>query len=137
MEDINPSIWGRSAWTFLHCIIRAYPENPTPEIKDRYKSFLSLIQYMLPCQTCRKNFSADMTKYPLTDNILSTKQGMLDWWVKVRNSEDECIGKHPKTLEGYDSEVFTPKTKNEWIPKVILGVVVILILTIIYFIYKH
>ena len=38
---MNPEVWGPPAWTFLHSITLAYPDNPSDIDKSNYENFFS------------------------------------------------------------------------------------------------
>ena len=43
--------------TYLVCLTFnpfAYPLHPTSQDKERYKTFIETLQYVLPCSVCRK-----------------------------------------------------------------------------------
>ena len=108
MDNIDPKIWGGNAWKFLHCIVRAYPNNPTEEDKTTYANFFKMISDVLPCAKCRVNFKKELLKLPMDSVALQNKTELLKWWVNIRNEANKNVDKPPKSLEGYDSDVFTP-----------------------------
>ena len=52
---MKPEIWGPHAWIFLHSITFDYPDNPTKEVKEKYKGFFESLQDILPCEKCKKS----------------------------------------------------------------------------------
>ena len=48
--------WGPGAWSFIHYVALAYPENPTGEDKENYKMFYANLINVLPCQKCALNY---------------------------------------------------------------------------------
>ena len=38
---MDPRIWGPPAWTFLHSVTLAYPDNPTETDRTNYKKFFN------------------------------------------------------------------------------------------------
>lgn len=141
MRNIHPKVWGRQAWIFLHCIIRAYPDKPTQSDKETYKSFFTSLKNILPCQRCRGHYSIDLAWRPLTDNVLANKENLLKWWVALRNDENTHIGKSAKTIEEYDAEAFSPveakskSTKFNWL--LFALAIVIVIAFVMWLIHKH
>lgn len=112
MDNINPKIWGRGAWTFLHSIMRAYPTLPTEDNRKQYREFIENLKYVIPCEKCRVNYTKDIQTIPLDSQALTTKTTLLDWWVRFRNEENKNIGKPAQTLAEYDAEVFSPPAKK-------------------------
>lgn len=48
-RNLDPSIWGRGGWDFLHSCASAHDD----ESHDDYVQFLSLLPEVLPCARCR------------------------------------------------------------------------------------
>ena len=48
---MNPNIWGNYIWYLLHIIVQ-HPDTSN----DKYKQFLYILQYLLPCPKCRNNY---------------------------------------------------------------------------------
>lgn len=78
---MNPSIWGGSAWFFIHNI--AYMYKATPEQKYGAKLFFESLKYVLPCSICCKNYTNHMKHHPLTDEILSGGDKLFDWTLEI------------------------------------------------------
>ena len=43
MYNINPVLWGKHGWTFLHYITLSYPDNPDEATKQMFKEFFTQI----------------------------------------------------------------------------------------------
>lgn len=95
---MNPEIWGPKAWFFLYSVALAYPEEPTKEDKQNYYIFLTSLKYVLPCPTCRIHFIENLEKYPLNDDILSSKKELFKWILNIQNEVREKNGKKRRTL---------------------------------------
>ena len=93
MDDINPQMWGKSAWKFFHSISYSYPLNPTPEEQQDFKNFFLLIQKVLPCSMCRTNYVSHISKFPLSDTVLSSKQNLIQWLINIRNETNILLHK--------------------------------------------
>ena len=85
INNISPSVWGPHGWKFMHYITFTYPVNPTLEDKENYRIFFEIIRKVLPCQSCRINYTMHLQKYPLTDYVLSTKKNLIEWLVNIHN----------------------------------------------------
>lgn len=63
-------IWGPLLWHFLHIISFNYPVNPNEynkknnlidnQIQNSYYYFIFLLQFILPCKTCRDNLKKNL-----------------------------------------------------------------------------
>lgn len=94
-----PDIWGKCAWNFLHLITLDYPNNPTEKDKQNYTIFFNSLQYVLPCEKCRHNMKNHLKKYPLTDNILSSREGLIKWCIDLHNIVNHYTGKPMLTYQ--------------------------------------
>jgi hypothetical protein len=84
--NINPNIWGPKGWFFLDSVILSYPLNPSFDDKKKFKDFFTLVADMVPCAKCRQHYSEFITKYPLNDLILSSKNKLINWFLKLHNN---------------------------------------------------
>ena len=80
---MNPKIWGPHAWIFLHSITFNYPSKPTLQDINHYKNFFNNLKYILPCNNCQNHYKNNIDKYPLTDEILSSKQKLINWLINI------------------------------------------------------
>lgn len=74
-KEMVSSIWGPPLWHFLHTISVNYPINPTLKDKKNYYNFFYNLQYVLPCDICRKNLKKNY-KYtlPLSLNTFESRE---------------------------------------------------------------
>jgi hypothetical protein len=59
------SIWGPSAWHFMHTISFNYPVYPTNDDKKKYRNYILNLVHILPCGKCRKNLIENFNILPL------------------------------------------------------------------------
>lgn len=130
---MNPDIWGPHAWFFLYSVALAYPENPTDKDKKNYYNFYMSIMDILPCLKCRIHYTEHLQKYPLTDEILSSKLKLFKWVHTIHNEVKESQGKKKyKLTETY--EFFNNAYANNKIPfkeiinmKILIPVILIIV----------
>lgn len=91
--NIDPNIWGSNAWKFMHYITIAYPIQPNEEIKKNAYNFFMSLKYLLPCEKCRYNFGHHLQKHPLTNEILSSRDLLIDWLIGIHNDVNIDTGK--------------------------------------------
>jgi hypothetical protein len=84
--NIDSNIWGPKGWFFLDSVILSYPLNPSFDDKKRFKEFFTLLSNMLPCAKCRVHYEQFLAKYPLSDEILSKKNKLINWFLKLHNN---------------------------------------------------
>jgi hypothetical protein len=92
-QIIMPDVWGPHAWKFIHYVTLGYPENPTPYQKERYKIFLLLLQDVLPCSLCANHYKENLQKYPLTNDILNSRDKFIKWGINMHNIVNELNNK--------------------------------------------
>lgn len=92
VNNINPTKWGPAGWDFLYYISLAYPDYPSEKDKTNMKFFFSSIGDVLPCETCRYNFSKHIKKYPITGtatsggrNVLDSRYSLIMWLININN----------------------------------------------------
>jgi len=90
---IIPTVWGPHGWKFIHYVTLGYPENPTPYQKERYKTFLLLLQDVLPCSLCANHYKENLEKRPLTNDILNSRHKLIKWGIDIHNDVNEMNNK--------------------------------------------
>jgi mitochondrial FAD-linked sulfhydryl oxidase len=108
---MNPKVWGRRAWFFIHSVALNYPILPTEKDKENYKTFFSILQYILPCPVCANNYKKYLLEVPITDDVLLNKRNLFLWTVKIHNKVNKSKGRRdvdPKyILDKYSKEYKT------------------------------
>lgn len=108
LNNMDPKKWGKYHWGMIYCVIINYPDNPTDEDKKVILEFYRLLQSLLPCENCRYHYGSYLVKYPLTDNILSSRSKLLNWTIDINNEINRRLGKKEYTVE----EVINYYTKS-------------------------
>jgi len=89
---MDPNVWGKHGWIFLHSITMAYPDKPTEYDKNNYKHFFHLLMFVLPCEVCREHFKQYISEIPI-DNALTCKKKLVEWLINIHNKTNESLGK--------------------------------------------
>jgi hypothetical protein len=97
MNNISPTYWGPSAWKFLECVVLAYPDIPTEQNKNEIKEFFLSLRNALPCEMCREHYKTNLEKYKLNDNVLSSREKLLEWLVSIHNEVRKSNGQKQLT----------------------------------------
>ena len=82
---ITPEIWGPVGWKFIHFVALAYPDKPTEEQKNNYKTFFDSIKNILPCIICSNNYKKHLEVLPLSDDVLKDRESMVNWSIDMHN----------------------------------------------------
>lgn len=64
-DGMLTTVWGPGMWHSLHTISFNYPIKPNYNEKNRYRSFILSLKYILPCGKCRKNLAKNFKSLPL------------------------------------------------------------------------
>lgn len=101
-------VWGPPAWLFLHCVTLCYD----PKRKKAYRTFFTELKNVLPCGTCRKNYTKIITKGPLKIKkaIFESKESLTEWFFKVHTKVQSDI--YQKTKLEKDKPV--SKSSFQW-----------------------
>jgi len=73
-DGMLTKVWGPCIWLFLHMISFNYPLNPTELQKQKYRSFILNLKYVLPCSACRENLKKNFKKMPLTIEHMKNRE---------------------------------------------------------------
>jgi hypothetical protein len=85
--DVPPKQWGRSGWSFLIACAYSLGTNPTAEDQAAFSTFFKQLVVVLPCTSCRINFS----KSPAPD--VSSGDALLTWLYRVYQSHHTGVSR--------------------------------------------
>lgn len=136
---MNPNIWGKYGWTFIHMVTLGYPVEPTKQSKEDFYQFFHSISRVLPCEQCKNNMQTHLKRLPLTDEVLSSKNNLVKWGIDLHNVVNYYTGKamltYPEAINQISQLVEPPVAKNGSTLTVIL-VVIIIVIVMCWFQYK-
>ncbi len=138
MYNIDPILWGKHGWTFLHYITLAYPDKPDIETQQKYKDFFkNIIGNFLPCESCRVNYKRHLSELPLTDDILASRDKFIYWLVDMHNLVNEETGKKKISYDEFNNIYMKKqKEKKESSKSIYMISFLIIILIILFITYK-
>ena len=55
-HEITRQQLGRMGWTMLHMMTGSFPEEITPELRQKWNAFLILFGQFYPCKICSQHF---------------------------------------------------------------------------------
>ncbi|KWU46745.1 hypothetical protein RHOSPDRAFT_8540, partial [Rhodotorula sp. JG-1b] len=55
---------GRASWKLLHTMAARFPEQPTENERETFKSFLHMFSRLYPCGECAAEFQQLLRKHP-------------------------------------------------------------------------
>jgi len=100
-NNYDPNIWGKHTWLFIETSILSYPNNPNDDIKKYYYNFFESLIYILPCDDCRKHYKTFFNNNKLNNNILSSRENMIDWIIKCHNNINHINNKQIITKNNF------------------------------------
>jgi len=126
ISSIDPIYWGKCGWIFLNSIALTYKI----ELKDKYKQFILMLPYVLPCKSCGLHLKNNLDTL---DKALENKESLLNWLLSIRNNiANEQKRKTNTLIENFD-EIFNRNSNY----KIYFYIAFLILLIIIYFIYFY
>lgn len=98
---MDTRVWGKHAWIFIDSILLNIEEPISETEMNNISQFFNLLQHILPCPGCRKHYKEYIEKNPLDGEILSSKDKIIDWRIKLQNTINKRLGKKEINLEDY------------------------------------
>ena len=92
-DGMLTSVWGPSAWHFLHTLSFNYPVNPTCDDKRNYREYVLSLRHVLPCGKCRKNLCKNFNKHPLLYKHMQNRTTFSKYIYKLHEVVNEMLGK--------------------------------------------
>jgi hypothetical protein len=93
---MNSTLWGPSAWNFIHSVCYGAPEVLTYEDVQSYKNFFYSLQNVLPCPVCRQHYKDNLSSVPMH---FRTRDELFAWSVELHNSVNKMLGKRQYTVK--------------------------------------
>ena len=87
---MKTSVWGPSAWRFLHAVSFAYPETPTSEQQDAALQLFLSLRHMIPCGDCCGHYCSEIQRSPPR---VESREALSRWLVDIHNRVNARLGK--------------------------------------------
>jgi hypothetical protein len=95
---MEPNIWGKHAWIFLHSVSMNYPDNPSIQDRKNYKDFFENLRFILPCEVCKKHYAQHIQRNPIEPSLHS-KRKLVEWVIDVHNQVNISLNKPTMTYD--------------------------------------
>jgi len=92
-DGMLTSVWGPSAWHFLHTMSFNYPIHPTCYDKRNYRNHILNLQNVLPCGKCRINLKKNFAKLPLLLKDMRNRTTFSKYIYKLHELINKMLGK--------------------------------------------
>lgn len=92
---INTRVWGPILWQFLHMISFNYPVHPTDQDKKYYYNYITNLQNILPCRSCRDNLTNNLKAAGFGMDKFENRATFSRFIYDLHNVVNKCLGKKP------------------------------------------
>lgn len=109
--NFDPKEWGSHFWYILHLITFSYPDEPSFIEQRGYHDFFVNLQYVIPCESCRKNYKDHIQSNPISP-FLSSKTNLIKWLTDIHNKTNVQLKKPLLTVEEVIKKYAHPPNYN-------------------------
>lgn len=88
---IRPKSWGPACWRFLDCLAFSYPCTPSHEQQADMAEFFHALKKVLPCYSCRTDFTKMMDEDPI-ERHLHSREALTRWLNGKHNNVNRKLG---------------------------------------------
>ena len=142
---MKPTLWGPTAWTYLHLLSFSYPDNPNREQRENIKRFLNYFGKTLPCEKCSNHFLNNISNYDL-DKVLNSKNNFIDFIWKLHNKVNKTLNRdkfpfnrfidnYRKLIDDEDTNIFRIINDRDLYRKIIFFLLFLIVIITTIFIY--
>ena len=87
---MKTSVWGPSAWRFLHAVSFAYPESPSSAQQEAALQLFLSLRHMIPCGDCCGHYCSEIQSAPPR---VESRDALSRWLVDLHNRVTARLGK--------------------------------------------
>lgn len=88
---IAPKAWGPACWKFMDCLAFSYPLTPSPEQQANMAAYFHALKNVLPCYSCRRDFTQMMDDDPI-ERHLHSREALSRWLNDKHNRVNQKLG---------------------------------------------
>ncbi|EJS41334.1 erv2p [Saccharomyces arboricola H-6] len=81
---------GRASWKYFHTLLARFPDEPTPEEREKLSTFIELYAELYPCGECSYHFVKLIEKFPIQT---SSRTAAAMWGCHIHNKVNEFLKK--------------------------------------------
>ena len=96
---MDPTLWGKSTWTYLHTLTFNYPDIASDADKVKYYNYFKQLPEFLPCPSCASSFKLYFEYIPITE-YLDDIYGVTFWLYIIHFIVNKKLNK--KNTDFYD-----------------------------------
>jgi hypothetical protein len=87
------TVWGPSAWHYIHTVSFNYPVRPNCDQKKNYRNFILNMKNILPCGKCRENLCKNFKKLPLKWKHMKSRETFSRYVYDLHELINTMLGK--------------------------------------------
>jgi hypothetical protein len=96
--------WGSHTWHAIHYVALGYPDDPGPQDVENYRTFFSMLGYVLPCKLCTGHYYENLKAIPID---LTSREALFAWTVALHNSVNRSLGRTEWTVDQAKAYLFS------------------------------
>lgn len=87
---MKTSVWGPSAWRFLHAVTFSYPEAPDEQQRQAATNLFQSLRQLIPCGDCCGHYCTEIQSHPPQ---VQSRDSLSRWLVDLHNRVNVRLGK--------------------------------------------
>lgn len=91
-KELDPNVWGKHYWFFLHTIAITYPLRPNEATKKKYYELIQNMPLFIPSIKLGDKFITYLEKYPVS-SYLDSRIQFMKWVHFLHNKINEDLNK--------------------------------------------
>jgi hypothetical protein len=100
MDTREPEVFGPALWFTLHNGAMRYPEEASPIVAEKMKSFILGLPYMVPCENCQSHAISYIEKhYDELSEVVKGQKNLFKFFFDFHNYVNKRLGKPEMSLE--------------------------------------
>lgn len=107
--SMNPATFGLDGWKFFYSVAYSYPLIPTYQDIMNYKNFFTYVQYVLPCESYRKQYVSQLNELDISP-FLSTQSYLFQWVLAMQNMINKQVNRPALSLQ----DIFSIYFNHQW-----------------------
>lgn len=93
----NITTWSHPTWKMIHYYPTVFDESESFALS--YKSFISCLQFLLPCGKCRAHLRANLANHPIERYLTGSRENLFFWGYKLHQYVSAQTGKSGISFE--------------------------------------
>jgi hypothetical protein len=96
-SKLSKDQWGRPLWFCIHTFALYLSSKITSEERNKYKAFISSMQFVLPCPICKQHIKENLVSLNF-DDYTDTNMRLFEWTVILHNKVNSDNHKNVMSL---------------------------------------